>query len=259
MKRIYNRNIPAPLPPHRMLQRAAPPVTYADLSMFCGPMNDQLNEGCCTGEAGVNDGEWIVRKYLPGLGPLVFSPQYTYIKELQAQGTFPNDTGSDGNTLCETMIAKGLCRLDVFPFVPGKIIAPTLEQETNASYHKIVGAYHGLVGSQTALSVLVDLTPWPILMGFTVLRSFESDETASTGIYNPKPGETVMGGHEMLVVGFDVNPTPIIRPKNCPPAVKAQNSWGPDWGLGGFVWLALGVVDDKDTDLKVAHYGAPWK
>ena len=259
MIRKYNRNIPAALPPNRMLKRSTVGVNpVVDTRQFCGSVNDQTTEGCCTGEGGTEACEWIVRKYYPHLGPLKFSPQFTYVEELKAQGSFPQDVGSDGTTLCNVLISAGCCELSVWPFVAGQIVEPSAEQLANAATHKIVGAYHGLVGSDTAISVLADPTPWPVLVGFTVYESFESQEVEETGVYKPQPGESVLGGHEVLMVGYDIGASPTIRPKNCPPAALIQNSWGEDWGLKGFFWMALPVLDDSQTDLKIAHAGHPW-
>jgi Papain family cysteine protease len=255
--RVYNRKMPAPLPAHRMItQRAAALPGYVDLRKWGGPLKDQGSEGSCTGHAGTSSGEWICRKYF-GKQP-VFSPQYTYAKELIAQGSFPQDVGSDGVTLCNTTITSGLCELSVYPYVAGRILQPTPEQDENAGDYRM-GAYHGLVGSGVALSVIGDPTPWPVLIGFTVFSSFESDQVAETGIYNPdRTKESVLGGHEVVMLGYDVGPAPSIRPAGCPPAALIQNSWSASWGIGGFFWMALPVLDDPQTDLKIVHTGRPW-
>jgi hypothetical protein len=160
-----------------------------------------------------------------------------------AQGDFPQDDGSDGTTLCGTLISNGCCELSIYPYVSGSILTPTAAQDANAAQYTL-GAYHGLTGSQVALSVLGDPTPWPVEIGFTVYASFESDE--------------VLGGHEVLMVGYDVGATPSLRPAGCPPAALIQNSWGTDWGIDGFFWMALPVLDDSQTDLKIVHSGKPW-
>lgn len=240
-----------------MLTRAAvslPPTV--DLRAWDGPIKDQGEEGSCTAHAGTEANEWIHRRYL-GNPAVVFSPQYTYAKELIAQGNFPQDEGSDGTTLCGTLIASGCCELSLYPYVAGQINVPTSEQDQNASKYTL-GAYHGLNGSQTALSVLGDPTPWPVLMGFTVYESFESDTVAQTGVYVPKKGERSLGGHEVKLIGYDIGDVPTLRPQGCPKAVLVQNSWGSAWGLGGYFWADLAVLDDEQTDLKIVHSGHPW-
>jgi Papain family cysteine protease len=256
MTRRYGRKIPAPLPPHRMLSRVSPALPSAvDTRANCGPVKDQGSEGSCTAHAGTSAAEWIFRKYF--LKFPIFSPQYTYAKELIAQGSFPNDVGSDGVTLCNTLIANGCCELPLYPYTAGDIEMPTVAQDSNAALWRL-GAYHGLTSSQVALSVLGDPVPWPVEIGFTVYESFESDAVAQNGIYNPSSGESALGGHEVLMVGYDVGDTPTLRPATCPPAALIQNSWGMDWGAAGFFWMAIPVLDAPDTDLKIAHSGSPW-
>lgn len=257
MIRTYGRKIPAPLPAHRMLIRAGAVPSVVDLRKFSGPVKDQGSEGSCTAHAGTSANEWIHRRYL-GSWP-VFSPQYTYAKELIAQGDFPRDAGSDGVTLCNTLIAHGCCELAEYPYVVGAIAKPTPAQDLNAAKYRL-GAYHGLAGSTTAISVLADPTPWPVEIGFTVYESFESDEVAKTGVVPlPKSNERVKGGHEMLALGYDIGTNPTLRPAGSRPSFLIQNSWGNTWGIGGFCWMPVQFLDDPETDLKIVHSGHPWR
>lgn len=252
--RAYGRHTPTPLPFRAMLERSTVSLPLAvDLRANCGPIKDQGQEGSCTAHAGTSAAEWIYRAYRKE--QTVFSPAYLYTNELDAQGSFPQDAGSDGTTLCQQVIAKGLCPLANDPYVPGQIVANTPDQDTAAGGFKLIGAYHGLVGSKTALSVLGDPIPFPVLMGFSVMDDFEN----CNGVYLAK-GNPLGEGHEMVATGgYDVGDTPMFRPANCPPAVLFQNSWGQDWGWdSGYVWVALSVLDDPDTDLKIMHPGKPW-
>jgi C1A family cysteine protease len=258
MTRVYNRKVPVPLPLHRMISKAilGLPSAY-DGRQFCGAVKDQGSEGSCTAHTGTSAAEWIFRAYFGKMTR--FAPQYTYARELMAQGSFPQDVGSDGVTLCNSMIVNGLCEEAAFPYIAGQITAPTPEQDANAALHRL-GAYHGLTGSSVALSALGNATPWPVEVGFTVYSSFESELLASTGVMPvPAAGESVLGGHEVLMVGYDISVAPTLRPASCPPAALIQNSWGTTWGLNGFFWMPLAILDATDTDLKVAHSGAPWK
>jgi len=256
--RKYGRKIPSPLPAHRMLERAGATVPMVvDLRQWGGPIKDQGDEGSCTAHAGTSACELIFRKYFKK-SP-VFSPQYTYAKELIMQGDFPRDEGSEGVTLCNVLIANGCCELSLYPYISEQILMPTAEQDKNAAQFKM-GAYHGLIGSHTAISVLGDSTPWPVEVGFTVYESFEGEQIAKTGIMPvPTKSESVLGGHEVLAVGYDIGLAETIRPKGCPPAVLIQNSWGGGWGVGGYFWMPLEILDRSDTDLKIVHSGHPWK
>jgi C1A family cysteine protease len=258
MKRAWGRNVPDPLPDHRMLNRTTVGLPQVvDLREWDGPIKDQFNLSSCTGHAFSSSMEWIFRKYL-GKQP-VLSPLYLYAKELQLDGNFPNDDGSDGVTGCNVSIANGCCEDSLYPDASQTIQNPTSAMDQNASQYRM-GAYHGLVGSQTALSVVGDPVPWPVQIGFTVYASFESDEVAASGIYNPQPGESVVGGHEVKVSGCDLGVTPTLRPEGCGPAFLIQNSWGAwGWNNSGYFWMPVSVLDAPDTDLKIIHSGSPWK
>lgn len=258
MLRTYGRRKPEALPIHRMLSRIAPELhPVIDTRVNCGPIKNQGNEGSCTAHAGTSANEWIHRRYLKS-SP-VFSPQYTYARELLLQGNFPQDEGSDGNTLCKTLIMNGSCELSLYPYVAGEIVRPTTVQDVNAARYTL-GAFHGLVGASVALSVLSDIFPWPVEIGFDVYSSFESDELAETGIMPlPEPRQSPIGGHEVLMVGYDIGQVPTLRPATCAPAALIQNSWGDSWGIRGCFWMPLSVLDDSDTDLKIVHSGSPWR
>lgn len=257
MQRKYGRSVPASLPAHRMLSKASVGLPAAvDLRSSCGPIKDQQSLGSCTGHAFSSAIEWVFRKYL-GKQPIL-SPLYFYSSELLFDGDYPQDAGSNGITGCNIAVTKGCCEDSLYPDASLKIEKPTPAMDANAAEYRL-GAYHGLSGSQTALSVLGDPTPWPITLGFTVYESFESQAVAQTGIMPiPQSGEQILGGHEVLLVGYDVGDVPTLRPADALPSVLVQNSWGEGWGLSGFVWMPVQILDSSDSDLKITHSGHPW-
>jgi C1A family cysteine protease len=96
---------------------------------------------------------------------------------------------------------------------------------------------------------VADLTPWPVLVGFTVYESFVTQQVADTGIMPvPKPGEPQQGGHEVLCLGYDI-------PRQL---ALIQNSWGEDWGQRGYFEMPFEVISSPDTDLWMVHTGGPW-
>ncbi len=90
--RRYGRKEPPPLPHHMMLARRTSGLpAVIDLRAWAGPIKDQGDEGSCTAHAGSSAREWISRKYF-GKQPIQ-SPQFLYARELDAQGSFPDDDG----------------------------------------------------------------------------------------------------------------------------------------------------------------------
>lgn len=75
----------------------------------------------------------------------------------------------------------------------------------------------------------------PVVFGITVDENIFSPVR---GIV-PEPGGKVIGGHAMLIVGYDDN-------KKClgsRGAFRIKNSWGKEWGSKGLAWLPYSHFD----------------
>ena len=70
---------------------------------------------------------------------------------------------------------------------------------------------------------------YPVLVSHTLYDSFHESET----VWRVRPGEDQAsdrhGSHAMVIVGYDDN--------QYGGAFRYLNSWGPDWGDGGFLWV----------------------
>jgi C1A family cysteine protease len=79
----------------------------------------------------------------------------------------------------------------------------------------------------------------PVVIGFLVYSSFESQMTAQTGyVQLPNPlTEPLLGGHAVMVIGYD----------DLRQVVIFQNSWGPTWGSPpGIGYLPYAFVNDPN-------------
>jgi C1A family cysteine protease len=78
---------------------------------------------------------------------------------------------------------------------------------------------------------------FPFVFGFTVYEAFESSAVARSGLVPmPRRGERALGGHAVLVVGYDA-------------AVKkflVRNSWGAGWGKEGYCWMPFAYLADRN-------------
>ena len=72
------------------------------------------------------------------------------------------------------------------------------------------------------------------VIGISVYSSFESATVAKTGIVPlPKPTESLLGGHAVLLVGYDDVKSRWI----------CMNSWGSTWGRLGTCVFLLVLID----------------
>ncbi|HEY0804807.1 MAG TPA: C1 family peptidase, partial [Pseudonocardiaceae bacterium] len=93
------------------------------------------------------------------------------------------------------------------------------------------GALHNLATSYLRVSQNLDqmrgclASGYPFVLGFTVYQSFETQLVAQTGEAQlPAPGEQVVGGHAVLVTGYDDGQQRFL----------VRNSWGTGWGKDGY-------------------------
>lgn len=253
--RKYGAKKDAPDPRDRKMSyphKLTPLPAMVDEREFCGPIKNQGDEGSCTGHAGSSSVEWQFRKWMKETP--ILSPQNLYVNELTLEGSFPSDDGAQTRSICKVLNTQGVCEEAIQPYVSGKLAKPTPAQVENALKYKL-GGYHRLAGLDDFLTCLGDPVPWPVLVGFNVFESFEGDDVAKAGLM-PVPNtkkERLLGGHEVLAVGYDRNG----QLTNGIPVAICQNSWGPEWGVKGFFYMPLEVLGDPNqvSDLWVIHIG----
>jgi C1A family cysteine protease len=82
------------------------------------------------------------------------------------------------------------------------------------------------------------------MFGFTVYNSI-NQANASGQIPFPYAGDTVVGGHAIMAIGYDDNLT-IKHSNPAAPATQGalmiRNSWGTGWGANGYGWLPYEYV-----------------
>lgn len=229
----------------RLMKQVAIPKDW-DLEEFCGPKKDQADLGACTMFAGSGNSEYLFRKFKAQ--SLVLSPLFGYYLERQMDGTLDQgDTGSYGRTACRVMNKFGLCLESEDPYRPKNFeIPPNPEQLAEGLLHK-AGAYHRLVTVDDMKHCIA--SDYPFLVGFTVYDSFERPGWTTMPI--PKKHENILGGHEVLFIGYD----------DAKSAFKVRNSWGSHWAEGGNFWFPYEAAADPDIfqDAWIQHLSGPWK
>ena len=220
-----------------------------DLEKWCGPVKDQGNEGSCTAHAGTGMREFLARKWTPAVDAPILSPAFLYYMERKLDGSLDQgDCGSFGRSCVMAMNQFGVCTLADEPYTPGDFsTAPTDAQLADALKWK-AGSYHRVQNVQDMKSCLG--SGYTFAIGFTVYESFES--IGSDGLWSPSKNEGVLGGHEVLAIGYDdsVNGG----------SFKVRNSWGSGWGASGNFWMRYQDAADSDIlqDAWMQHLGKAW-
>jgi C1A family cysteine protease len=206
----------------------AVPSKFDTRSIAIVPVYNQLTLGACTAFATTFDVEYNMykQKIHPSFMP---SQLFQYYNELIMDGDpLPlEDNGSSLRTGIKCLAKWGVCTSADWPYIPSKFnIRPSIKAYNDALKSKAIQYYsvaQNLLQLQTCLS-----GGFPVVFGFTVYQSFESDAVAATGIVPmPKARETSIGGHAVALVGYD----------NAKQWFIVRNSWGVDWGALGYCYI----------------------
>jgi C1A family cysteine protease len=200
-----------------------------DLRPKCSAIEDQGNLGSCGAQAGVALLEFLDAK--PDNRYTDLSRLFLYYNTRLLEGTVRYDSGCTIRGVMKAIAKYGVCSESKWPYVISKFkTKPSTACYTDGKKRIISGYYKLKTLGEIKASLAEGM---PSLFGFTVYEEFESDEVARTGILEmPGPDEAVMGGHAVLVLGYDDKTQRLI----------VRNSWGANWGQKGYFTMPYGYV-----------------
>ena len=217
------------IPDQRDYQLPAAPVltllSHADLRPGCPPVVDQGNLGSCTANAIA--GAFDYERKRQGLTFMAPSRLFVYYGERAIEGTISSDAGASIRDGMKVIAKQGVCPEAEWPYKITKFkTKPTAKCFTDALKNEAL-QYLAVTHTLAALKACL-AAGFPFVFGFTVYESFESDVVAKTGIVPmPAKGESVLGGHAVLAVGYDDASGRFI----------VRNSWGTGWGDAGYFYF----------------------
>jgi len=220
--------------------------SLVDLRPQCPAVYNQGDIGSCTANAIAGALEFdMIKQRLPSFTP---SRLFIYYNERSMEGTVGSDSGAYIRDGIKSVASQGDCpesewTYDATPPLAGNVFAPDAKAATqpypqcytDAVQHKAL-TYMSIDRNLADMKGCLAST-YPFVFGFTVYASFESSAVASSGIVPmPTAGEPTMGGHAVLAVSYDDSKNMFI----------IRNSWGPDWGLGGYFYMPYAYLLDNN-------------
>jgi hypothetical protein len=196
--------------------------------------NKILISGNCTGNALAGNIEFLLRK---NNDTTDVSRLFIYYNERLLENTVNQDAGAYLRNGIKTLAKHGVCAESLWPYIPKQYsYEPTAECYEDAKKRKIA-LYERLISVSDIFSCLAE--GYPVVCGIAIYENFESNYTAATGMVGmPQPGEVMLGGHAVMVCGYDLlNKTFIVR-----------NSWGSSWGVQGYFRLPFEYVEKLGDD-----------
>jgi C1A family cysteine protease len=205
-----------------------------DLRAQCPPVYDQGQLGSCTANsiAGAVEFDLMKEKQKSVWIP---SRLFIYYNERVIEGTLGTDSGAQIRDGIKSVAAQGDCPEPLWPYVIAKFATkPPATCYKQAKKYKAV-QYQRLQQDPSQLKGCL-ASGFPFIFGFTVYKSFESQQVAKTGhVPMPSPKEKAIGGHAVMAVGYDDSQSWFI----------VRNSWGAGWGMKGYFTLPYEYLLDQ--------------
>lgn len=236
IRKPFNASAPrfAPKPSFGMEGTSFPLPAAVDLRPLCPPVYDQGSLGSCTGNGWAFIVEWtqFLNKWKKLWTP---SRMFIYYDERVLEGHVNRDAGASVTDGGRVVTTHGACKETTWPYIIQKFkVKPSPYAYTEASKYKIRSVT--TLDNRNVNEVKTAVAAYhPVVMGFDVYQTFESDQVTSNGLVPlPGPSEKLLGGHCVAIVGYNdlyEFPAAFNVPKGC---YIVRNSWGPDWGLKGY-------------------------
>lgn len=223
---------------------AQPIKPSADLRPGLPAAFDQGNFGSC----GPNAGDGLMCHLFPDCGKTGGFSRFQLYRDVRViEGDLDEDGGVETRDVLRSLQLTGVAPESLWPYVPGNFKRePPPEVYAEAEKYSLE-RYSRLVSGRDMLACLS--AGFPFLLGIELFESFDSDDMARHGVVGmPNPSsEQVIGGHDVLAVGYDLNfkARDDFKRSGVDPALVAdqalliRNSWGPLWGIGGHFWLPM--------------------
>ena len=214
-----------------------PPMV--DLSVGRMPrVEDQGDIGSCTCNAGTSAVEYVALEHRHAVVELSRLFLYYMVRVAVEHQPAGQDGGAQIRDVMKALAKFGVCPEDTWPYKPECLAEPpSIEALSLAKQHRITQ----YVRCPTLNSIRSSIADgWPVVGGFACPESIQDEATALSGIIAlPQPDERIVGNHAVLFVGYDDRSS----------MLKLENSWGPNWGKGGFGFLGYeyvkrGLADD---------------
>lgn len=220
--------------------------TSVDLRSKLPPCFDQGETSSC----GPNSGSGLMCFLYPEIP--AFSRLQIYYGVRVIEGDVGQDDGVETRDVLKVLQVTGAAPETAWPFDLKKMFVAPPEAVYQQAENYTVAEYFRLIAADDYLACLAQ--GFPFILGFTVFESLDSDEVAESGVMPlPKPNEKQLGGHDVLVVGYDTdffnNPdflkSGLLTSQVSNNALLIRNSWGTQWGTkAGHFWMPLEFAAD---------------
>lgn len=216
---------------------------HVDLRPGMSTVEDQGQIGSCTANAIAGAYEFLERKQTGRYTDV--SRLFIYYLERQFEHSIAEDSGAELRDGMKALQQYGVCSEAVWPYNPKHFKnKPSPEAFAEAKNHTISEFRRVPIELDAIRHCLAE--GFPMCFGAEIYKSFEAE--GHHGLVSmPRSREESLGGHAMLLVGYDDQKQLFI----------VRNSWGSDWGDGGYCYFPYAYLTDPElcTDIWTVRKG----
>ena len=212
---------------YQITAKASPNIV--DLRSYCTPIEDQGNLGSCTGQAIASAIELLNKR---NGNYKDISRLFIYYYERLFLGTVNYDSGAYIRDGIKVTYKYGAASEHLWPYFIDRFKKPPSKEAIIDATKRKVTRYERVADHAGCIDALNN--GYPVTIGFDVYSSFM--RINNTGVMSyPKVGEAYLGGHAVLLVGYDLNKQHYI----------VRNSWGTRWGDKGYFYMPFKVIQNS--------------
>jgi len=206
-----------------------------DLRPFFPPVYDQGKLNSCSANA-IAAAIWFDEIKEDAPEPWSPSRLFIYYNERAREGLAAKNAPVSLRDGYKSVAKRGVCHEREWPYRQKRFAAkPPPRCYRTARFHRMTRYFRlrrELLHFEACLA-----EGYPFTMGISVYESFKSRKVARSGVVPlPRRGEKHLGGHALLVVGYDRRRRRFL----------VRNSWGEGWGLGGYCLMPYPYLLNPD-------------
>jgi len=215
------------------LEKSRPPAV--DLRPLSPPVYDQGNLNSCSANA-IAAALWFDE--IKEAAPEPFSPSrlFIYYNERASEGLVARNVPVSLRDGYKSVARNGVCHERDWPYRPRRFATKPPPRCYRLARGERVIRYLRLRRELLHFEACL-ADGYPFTMGISVYESFKSRAVTRSGnVPMPRKRERHLGGHALLVVGYDRRRRLFL----------ARNSWGARWGLRGYCRMPYAYLLDPD-------------
>ncbi len=224
------------LPPRVSLREQMPPIF------------DQGNLGSCVANACV-----AAMMFAHGPKTPMLSRLDLYYKARLIENNVESDDGCEIRDAIKALVRWGVCTEATWPYKIRKFRQAPPAQAGKEDDQWKATEYFRMKTHEDFMKCLA--SGYPFIGGFSVYESFDGKFLTDKGVMEvPRITEKLVGGHAILVTGYDTNfkssqvfKSSGLDQNDVPDLMyEVRNSFGSDWGLGGYYWMPAEYLENRD-------------